>query len=179
VLIIFKYRHIRDQGHAEIAVQSLPIQVKKLDVNRLIRPSECGCVELLRRRIFAGQDRGGIARAVSRSSRTKTVHPRHHGDGGEDAAKQIPSILVHHKAGTRARVCRRPGFPQQLAVSKFPCHCALSHHARYVPGIHISGYGARAVSSVIRDVATATDPESQILRCALHIIVRVFDAPLE
>ncbi len=61
----------------------------ELDMQRLVE-AERGPdhFELFRRRIVAGEDRGGIARRQPQQQEHEQRNHAHHGYGGEDAAKQ-------------------------------------------------------------------------------------------
>ena len=86
-----QHRHIRNQGDAEIAMQQLADPGEELGVAAArSRPSEVRMLlKLLRRRILAGQDRGGIARRQPQQQEHEQRNHAHHGNGGQHAAKQI------------------------------------------------------------------------------------------
>ncbi len=89
-LIIFMHRHVGDQRDAEIAVQQLADPGEELHVERLVQPERgADTLELLGRRVVAGEDRGGIARRQPQQQKHKQRHHAHHGNGGEDAANEI------------------------------------------------------------------------------------------
>jgi len=107
-----QYRHIRIRDTPRSPCSSLPIQVKKLDVNRLIQAErgadalECSGVA------FRRQDRGGNRPASAASSRnTNSATTPITGMARGCRRSRYPSILVHHKA-------RQPGLG--LSQTRFP-----------------------------------------------------------
>ena len=85
-----QHRHVRDQRHAEIAVQQLADPGEELGVERLVQPERgADALQLLRRSIIAGENRGGIARRQPQQQEHEQRHHAHHGDGGEHAAEQV------------------------------------------------------------------------------------------
>jgi len=80
-------RHVRNQGHAEIAMQQLADPGEELLVERFIEAKRSAdACELLRRRIVAGQNRGGISGRQPQQEKHKQRNHPHHRDGGKDAA---------------------------------------------------------------------------------------------
>ncbi|GCC49253.1 hypothetical protein chiPu_0033645, partial [Chiloscyllium punctatum] len=62
----------------------------ELDVDRLVQTKRgTDALELFRRRIVAGEDCGGVARRQPQQQEHEQGHHAHHGNGSEDAAKQI------------------------------------------------------------------------------------------
>ncbi len=85
-----QHRHVRDQGDSEIAVQQPADPGEELRVQWLAKAERgADLFELFRRRVVAGQDRGRIARRQPQQQEHEQRNHAHHGDGGEDAAKQI------------------------------------------------------------------------------------------
>src|SRR6185369_6026395 len=67
---------------------------EELGVERLIETERgADALELLCRRVVAGEDRGRIAGCQPQQQKHEQRHHAHHGDGGEDAAKQISKHL--------------------------------------------------------------------------------------
>ena len=100
--IILQHRHIRDQRHAEIAMQQLADPGEELGVERFVQSErDADALELLGRRVVAGQDRGGIAGRQPQQQKHEQRHHAHHGNGGEHAAEQISE----HQAHPLRRLC--------------------------------------------------------------------------
>src|SRR6202022_1108152 len=91
-----QHRHIRNQRHAEIAMQQLADPGEELGVERFVQ-SERGAdaLKLLGRRIVAGQNRGGIARRQPQQQKHEQRHHAHDGNGGKNAAEQVSEHQVH------------------------------------------------------------------------------------
>ena len=76
-------------------MQQLADPGEELDVERLVEAERgADALELFRRRVVAGQDRGGIARRQPQQQKHEQRHHAHHGDGGQHAAKQISEHLA-------------------------------------------------------------------------------------
>ena len=92
-------------------MQQLADPGEELGVERLVEAERgADALELLRRRIVAGEDRGGIAGRQPQQQKHKQRHHAHHGDGGEDAAKQISEHLDPLVVGELGSVGSCPGF---------------------------------------------------------------------
>ena len=95
-----QHRQVGNQRGAEIAMQQLADPGEELRVERLVQAERgADALELLGRRIVAGQDRGGIARGQPQQQKHEQRHHGHHGNGGKDAADQI----TEHQAYPRRR----------------------------------------------------------------------------
>ena len=114
-----QHRHVRDQRHAEIAVQQLADPGEELGVERLVEAERgADALELLGRRVVAGEDRGGIAGRQPQQQKHKQRHHAHHGDGGEDAAKQISEHLFPSHESVMAWPSRSVGCWSDMIVSE-------------------------------------------------------------
>ena len=83
-------RDVRDQRHPEIAVQQLADPGEELDVQRLVQPERgADAFKPLGRGVFAGEDRGGIARRQPQQEKHEQRHHAHDGNGGQHAANEI------------------------------------------------------------------------------------------
>ena len=75
-------------------MQELSDPGDELGVERLVEAERgADALELLGRRIVAGEDRGGVAGRQPQQQKHKQRHHAHHGNSGEDAAKEISEHL--------------------------------------------------------------------------------------
>ena len=151
-----QHRHIRDQGNAEIAMQQLADPGEELGIERFVQPERgANALELLRRRVVAGQNRGGIARGQPQQQKHEQRHHAHHGYGGKDAAKQISEHRFPSQMRQPSIAAVADLFPASVSVEQIPCHGDRRQSLRpsfrdapawREPGIHIPivQYGFRA-----------------------------------
>jgi hypothetical protein len=89
-------RHVRDQRHAEIALQQLADPGEELGVERLVEAERgADALELFGRRVVAGEDRGGIARAsAAAGENTNSATTPITGMAARMRRSRYPSILI-------------------------------------------------------------------------------------
>ena len=103
---------VGDQRRAEIAVQQLADPGDELHDQRLVEAERgADALEPFGRRVVAGEDRGGIARASAAAAGRRTARPRPSRDSGENAANEISSILIRWSAGQWGGAGLGLGFP--------------------------------------------------------------------
>src|ERR1700681_439320 len=139
--------------------------------------------KLFQRRIVAGQDRGGIAGRQPQQQEHKQRNHAHHGDGGEDAAKQISEhfdpLQMWQPVIRLAQTWFTAG---SVSVQQIPCHwtaCVArvkrsetrGHIHAGIPRFRSASSGLRNYSSVANSPAISRPRSARLSTsiCSLSV----------
>jgi hypothetical protein len=106
-------------------VQQLADPGEELGIERFMQSErDADALELLGRRIVAGENRRGIAGGEPQQQKHEQRHHPHHGDGGQHAAKQISEHRYPlDQAATGSPVAADVVPASNVSVQQILCHC--------------------------------------------------------